>query len=475
MDDGIELIYDGDGLAVVGNPLDVERFLAAEGLESKDLGLGRIGSIVRAGSAVAQAGSEIAANSGRWVKLTKDSAEAVKKFGLMTTKSPGISHAMVGKPGDIQRWIQIVTAPGSLVTNPAVLSGAAGIMSQLAMQQAMDEITDYLAIIDEKLDDLLRAQKNQVLAGMDGVDFAIREAATIRNAVGRISEVTWSKVQGSSAKILETQAYALRQLEDLAAKVERKVKVDELLKIVAETERDVQKWLAVLARCFQLHDAVAVLELDRVLDAAPDELDRHRVGLKAARLDRLDLISKSTEHLLARMNAAVETANSKVLFNPIQSPAVVEASNRVVSGVQEFNDRLGIEAGGQSSEARRWMGAAAEKWGKVRETGSEGLDTVKHLGSETRDQARSVKGKLSGRLAERKLRRHESDNDDDELEGVDSDSTGTVDDTSDATPLPSSVASPSVPIDEIAPDVVAIEAPETNARPGRPVGPRPLP
>lgn len=41
-------------------------------------------------------------------------------------------------------------------------SGAAGIMAQVAMQQTMDEIIDYLATIDEKLDDVLRAQEDAV-------------------------------------------------------------------------------------------------------------------------------------------------------------------------------------------------------------------------------------------------------------------------------------------------------------------------
>ena len=36
MDNEIELISDGDGLAVIGNPTAVERFLASEGLSSKD-------------------------------------------------------------------------------------------------------------------------------------------------------------------------------------------------------------------------------------------------------------------------------------------------------------------------------------------------------------------------------------------------------------------------------------------------------
>ncbi len=156
-----------------------------------------------------------------------------------------------------------------MLSNPAVLAGAAGIMAQLAMQQTMDEITDYLATIDEKLDDVLRAQTNQVLARVDGVDLAIREAMSVRNSVGRVSEVTWSKVQATSSTILDTQAYALRQLNDLAEKLERKNKVGDLAKATKDAQAEVQKWLSVLARCFQLHDAIAVLELDRVLDASP--------------------------------------------------------------------------------------------------------------------------------------------------------------------------------------------------------------
>ena len=42
MDDEIQLISDGDGLAVIGDPAAVERFLVLEGLQSKDLGLDRL-------------------------------------------------------------------------------------------------------------------------------------------------------------------------------------------------------------------------------------------------------------------------------------------------------------------------------------------------------------------------------------------------------------------------------------------------
>ena len=298
MDDEVELISDSDGLAVIGNPTAVERFMASVGLAS-NAGSPRLGAAFSGGASVAQTGSEIAANSGRWVKLTQESAQAVKKFGFMDTKTPGVSHAMVGQPGDIKQWIQIVKrTPGSMVTNPAMLAGVAGIMAQIAMQQTMAEITDYLATIDEKLDHVLRAQTNQVLARLDGVDLAVREAMSVRGAVGRVSEVTWSKVQNSAQTIHETQGYALRQLGDLADKLEEKNKIGDLAEAAKEAEAEVQKWLVVLARCFELHDAVAVLELDRVLDASPDELDRHRLGLKSARRDRLELISERTEYLL---------------------------------------------------------------------------------------------------------------------------------------------------------------------------------
>ncbi|HEY5873674.1 MAG TPA: hypothetical protein VIT64_00175, partial [Ilumatobacteraceae bacterium] len=192
-------------------------------------------------------------------------------------------------------------------------------------------------------------------------------------------------------------------------KIDQKTKVGDLAKTAKEAEADVQKWLAVLARCFQLHDAMAVLELDRVLDASPDELDRHRLGLKAARRDRLELISQRTEHLLARMNAAARTANLKVLLNPTKSPAVIESSNHVAICVHDFHGLLGIESGRQASEARRWGDAAAERWDKVRETGADGMDSVKQFGTETRGQAKSAKAKFSDKIAERKLRRREHD------------------------------------------------------------------
>jgi hypothetical protein len=371
---------------------------------------------MNASAGAAQVGSQIAESSGRWVMLTKESAEKVARYGLMDTKTPGVKHAMIGKPGDIKQWIQIAKSPASMATNPALLSGAAGIMSQLASQQAMAEITEYLRVIDEKLDDLIRSQMNQVLARMDGVDLAVREAMTLKASVGHVSDITWSKIQSTSITIMETQAYALRQLADVADKLEKKSKVGDLAEVTQQAEAEIRKWLGILARCVQLHETIAVLELDRVLDASPEELDRHRLGLDAARRDRLDMFEQTTRRLLARMHTAIETANAKVLTNPMDSPAVVRSGNEVVAGVLEFHDHLGLDIDHQLTDARRWSAAAGEKVetarnvaavgiGKAKGLGVDAVGQAKGLGVGAVGQAKSAKDSIAGRLADRKDRR----------------------------------------------------------------------
>jgi hypothetical protein len=431
VDNDIQLISDGDGIAVIGDPAAVEEFLAAEGLPSKDLGLERLRPLLSAGAATAQAGSEIAANSGRWLKVTKESAHLIHKHGLRNSSDGLKTGVLKGKHGQVKGFIEFAKGPGAALSNPALLAGAAGIMAQLAMQQAMDEITDYLATIDKKLDDVLRAQKDAALADMIGVGFVIEEAMTIREQVGRVSEVTWSKVQGTTLTIATTQAYALRQLDALAEKVEGETKVGEVAKAARKAQAEVREWLGVLARCARLQDAIAILELDRVLDASPDELDQHRRALRVARDNRFELIARGTENLMVRMDAAAGTANAKVLLHPGSARDVVQSSNDVASAVVEFHGRLGIERGRESVEAKRWLDAATEVrdkaldaageaggkalgaatdvggkalggatgvGSKALDAGADGVGAARRLGSETFDRASSVTGKLSSRF-----------------------------------------------------------------------------
>lgn len=407
MDNSIELISDGDGLAVIGEKTAVDRFLATLGLESQDLGLPRLTKALNLGATGLQAVAAHAAtapipDAARWVRLTEDSAQQIKDLGgLMPTTTNGVSHAMIGERGAIKSWIQLDQGPGQLPANPQMMAGAPALMAQLAMQQAMNEIMDYLAVIDAKLDDVLRAQKDTVLARMIGIGLQIEEAMSIREHVGRVNEVTWSKVQHATGTIADTQAYALLQLDALAEGLERKSTIADLMKRANEAEAKTRDWLAVLARCLQLQEGIAILELDRVLETAPDDLAGHRLGLKKARQDRLDTISRSTVQLVARIQAAAERANSRVLFNPIQSPTVVQASTNVTASVNELHERLGISAADHLVETRRWAAAAGEARDRARTRGSEAVVVGRRLGSSTRERAASATGKVTSRMPRR--------------------------------------------------------------------------
>ncbi|MEU8242362.1 hypothetical protein AB0C07_29280 [Actinoplanes missouriensis] len=154
-----------------------------------------------------------------------------------------------------------------------------------------------------------------------------------------------------------------------------------------------------MARCFQLQDGIAVLELDRVLNTTPEELDRHRVGLRTARQNRLELIARSTGQLLARLDAAATAANAKVLLNPTSSRSLVTSRNHVTSAVVDFHGRLGIERLLRSVRARAWTDAAAQVRDRALETGAEGVDAAWKIGKETGGRAFSAMGRLGGSLA----------------------------------------------------------------------------
>lgn len=392
MGNGIELVSDGDGLAVLGNESDVERFFLASGLDrlpARELDVQRLRSLATtAGAAVGVAG-DVAANSGRWVKLTADSAKAMHEFGLMAVKDgpAGVKHAMIGQPGDIGRWLQIDTVSTAILSGPFALSALSTMMQQRAMQEQMDAIVEYLQEVSEKLDDVLRAQKDAVLADMIGVDLVIEEALTIRDQVGRVSDTTWSKVQATGMILARTQAYALRQLDAIAEKLEKKADLGEIAKATKEAEPRVREWLAVIARTFQLQDGISVLELDRVLDASPDDLESHRLGLRTARDNRVELIARSSARLLMQMDATVQRANAKVLLNPFDAPAAVKSSNNVASGVLDFRSRLGIESGHQAKDAKRWRQAAAEAGEKVFVSASDGATAAARFSTSTFDRA----------------------------------------------------------------------------------------
>ena len=68
-------------------------------------------------------------------------------------------------------------------------------------------IIAYLATIDETVDDVHRAQKDAMFADAIGVDFDTDEAMTVREHVGRVSAVTWSKAEATPMTIARPRRF----------------------------------------------------------------------------------------------------------------------------------------------------------------------------------------------------------------------------------------------------------------------------
>jgi hypothetical protein len=120
--------------------------------------------------------------------------------------------------------------------------------------------------------------------------------------------------------LARTQGYAIRELDAIAEKLEKKVDLGDIAKATKAAEPRVSEWLAVLARTIRLQEGVSILELDRVLDSAPADLEAHRVGLTNARQNRVELIAQSTAHPLpdGRDDTARECFGT---FQPVRLPS----------------------------------------------------------------------------------------------------------------------------------------------------------
>lgn len=356
----IELVGDDEGVVVIGDRSAIERFLDHAGLlmRAQEFDLGKLNTVIKTGADVLTAASGIVEQSAMYLKLTPESAKRLHDAGgLMKTKTKGVSHAMLGQTGKTSlKWLQVEDNAASLLTNPAVLSGVGGLMSQFAQQAEAQELRALLVSIDEKLDGVRRAQRDAVLARMKRAGEAIEEAITLREHGGD-PRTLWDKVSGESSTILNVQEEALLALRALADKVDRKRKTGELKKVTQEIEREVAVQLAVLARCFELQDKFRVVELDHVLATAPENLDGHRSGLAAAREKRRADVLEHTTRLMAQMDVAGGIANENILLHARAARSVVDSLNSTAEIVDDFHAPLGIESARDVLSVAPWKEA----------------------------------------------------------------------------------------------------------------------
>lgn len=366
----LQLISDGSGLAVIGDPDAVDQFLQTQGLSGRKMDLSRVTTALGALGAVAQAGALVAQESGRWIQMTEESAQKVAELGMTTNSQTGMAMGMLrGGSGRIVHNIQFSGAPGLM--NPMAIAAIGTAMTQMAMMQRLEDVQKTLEDIDEKVDDILRMQKDSELSKLVGVGAVLEEAMMIRDEVGAVSAVSWSKIDSAPLVIKTGQALALSRLAALTSKIEAK-DIGDLSDVVSEVEREAREWLVVLARCAVLQDACDVLETDRVLDEDPETLEDHWRGLRLAADKRRADIGKTVSALLRRMDAVASVNSFTVVRHPRASRDVVAMTNRVAEVYGTVLPRMGIEVDRQAVESKAWSAA-------IRDVGASAVQATSDL------------------------------------------------------------------------------------------------
>jgi hypothetical protein len=374
----VELITDGEHLLVIGDShQDVESFLRSRGLLERAHAFGsrQLAPALCASAEMAGRLSAAAAESGLWVKLTPESAQSIKDFGLTDSGVPGVAHAMAGARGSIKRWIQFDTTAGAKASNPAALAGIAGALSQVAREQEAAKLRELLAGLDSKLDQVLRGQRDDILGDLAGIEREVRGAMLTREMQGSVDILTWSKLASASLQVRQVQSKAVLKLGGIADDLESHKRVGKLNVELQRTKDEVTLWLSVVARCTAAIDDLTVLELTHYAAIAPDRVNNKRLELDAVREADQDELHTGIASLICRMDRTAESANQNKILHARGVPKAIRSIEDTKSVVRSFYDALGVEVDWTNLDSKQWLAAIREprQW---RNAGTEAASTA---------------------------------------------------------------------------------------------------
>ncbi|GAB48945.1 hypothetical protein [Mobilicoccus pelagius] len=395
---GITLVEGEDGIFVLGAEDEVAKFVAEAPSSSRLISprtMGKIGVALRGVQ-------EIQANSGRWMKLDDASAAWVKEHGACGLTSGVVRAKNLAGSGGGGSIVKHLSFAKVGLASPAALATLAVIAMQQAIEASLHEITTYLETIDEKLDELLKQRKVEALGGLGGVAWVVDEAVAVYEETGRVSEVTWSKVQANTLALTTIQAETVAQIEAMADRIRRHDgDPDRLADVLTEAPEDATFWLGVLARSMALQDKQYVLELARVADAEPGELDAHRRGIRAAREMRSRRIAEAVTAVGTSIRDCAELTPRQRVANPFSSQKVTSGANALTARMTEFVRRIDLDVlGVDQLDGTSWSASVKALFGET-------ASVVEHAGSAVTDRAKALGGRVRQRREEALLTKAE--------------------------------------------------------------------
>jgi hypothetical protein len=280
-----------------------------------------------------------------------ESAELAQRVGSTIRRLGNIATLENADTGEIfgQLNLSDLQQFASLGVSPAMAFQLAG---AIAIKQALDQIDESLAAVEEKVDEILRNQRDEMVAGLAAQEQLLAQVIAMLAAGAQAGAAVLARLRDIEATL---QPLALR----LVAQVERHLgELDqigaELDKFVASAER--QPTLVVDVGASRKDKAVGLARCggSRAMDIAMRSVSTARSADLLARIvDVGESVTWAEESLAAALRAVSARAMAGLLANSLdtsQPPAVAEAEAKVIrQHLTELQDRLEVAG------AIRWV------------------------------------------------------------------------------------------------------------------------
>lgn len=340
----VEVVVRGSEAMVFGDEVAIQVFidsLAIPELKTAAIG-GNLARILdqqlKNSGALVQGMAEISENSGRFVRLTKETLEGIKEFGLVDTDVPGIKHVMLGTRGNIKEWAQMEVGIRSKLLNPAMLSGVGGIMTQLATQQSMAEITAYVKKIDQKLDVVIRKIDQTKKSDLEGFLKTLREATLRYEREGVVDTRFMNEIISFQNTVNVVESYAWDQIFGIVNDLPKQGGIKKVQAATDSAHHEISQWLGVLAKVYLAECLLDDFKLREKLEESIEAYNEELETLCELRADRVRKRVKRTANLGKVAFDVARYAERKRVTNQARALELHQQANDILELTYDFDE-----------------------------------------------------------------------------------------------------------------------------------------
>lgn len=330
-----------------------------------------------------QGGSQFHLESGRYLKLTKESYDFLRQHGVRNPISGTIRRGDIGQLRNSSQFVKnLAFEAGSRA--PALISNAAGIVAQAAIEYSLAEIKGYLREHSEKLDRLLNQQRNESLSRLDGYQRRLCKEESFFVANKRLSQTGWDGIASIGGELEGIFEQSIREMNDAADQLSKaQGNGKQLQKSVKSLREKATNWLAILAHALQLLDVYDRLSVVRVVDHEPEVAVSFTTHLLNAREDRLTKVSEQLREIQEAIRSSVSFSNSSSVLHAPRNNEIIRDANATIAQIEYFLRALGEYSADSATvqPVSRWASIKSMSQAKLAEINEhpETLQTVGQL------------------------------------------------------------------------------------------------